>query len=463
MFLEIFRMQIRTRLTLQFVLSGVVIMIFASFTIYFTAARFLNDDFYNRLRDKSLGTANLLFKEYEVDAKVVRKIEKDNPVNLQKEKIIILNFKNDIVYNSDEFGAIKISQPILDRVKSGDKVNFREDLYDVAGTLYFTNFDRFVIFGAAINSEGAAHLNELKIILVFVCCLSFLLFFIVGWFYSGRAIKPISDVVKKVEEISITSLNLRVFEGNETDEIGRLAKTFNKMLERLEASFATQKNFIANASHELRTPLTSINGQLEVLMMKDRSAEEYKTELQSVLDDIKSLIDLSNRLLLIARTSAENPMSLNNRIRIDEILWLAREEIKKYNTNYQINISLGNSLIDSDQMVVVGDEYLLKVAVSNLMENGCKYSDDHTVNVRLHHFRQSIEIIFEDGGIGISENDLQKVFEPFYRGANAISVSGYGIGLPLTRQIIKNHNGNMELLSQIGKGTKITVLLPIIS
>ena len=456
-------MQIRTRLTLQFVLSGVVIMIIASFTIYFTSARFLNDDFYNRLRDKSLGTANLLFKEYEVDAQVVRKIEKDNPVTLLKEKIIILNFKNDIVYNSDEFGAIKISETILDRVKSGDKINFKQDLYEVAGTLYFTNFDRFVIIAAAINTEGASHLRELRLILVFVCLLSFILFFIVGWFYSGRAIKPISDVVKKVEEISVASLNLRVFEGNGTDEIGRLAKTFNKMLERLEESFATQKNFIANASHELRTPLTSINGQLEVLMMKDRSAFEYKSVLGSVLDDIQSLIDLSNRLLLMARTSAENPMSLKNRIRIDEILWLAREEIKKVNKNYTINISLDGSLTDSDQMVVVGDEYLLKVAVSNLIENGCKYSVDHSVDVRLYHVRQWIEIIFEDKGIGISETDLQKVFEPFYRGSNAISVSGYGIGLPLTRQIIKNHQGKIDLSSQIGKGTKITVLLPLLS
>ena len=152
-----------------------------------------------------------------------------------------------------------------------------------------------------------------------------------GWFFSGRALKPISDVVKKVEDISITSLNLRVFEGNGTDEIGRLANTFNKMLERLETSFAMQKTFIANASHELRTPLTSINGQLEVLMMKDRSTMEYKSALGSVLDDIRSLIDLSNRLLLIARTSGEGPVNINKKLRIDEILWQAQEEILRFN------------------------------------------------------------------------------------------------------------------------------------
>lgn len=438
-------------------------MIIASFAIYFSTAGFRTNDFYNQIRNSAVSTANLLFNEYEVDAKRVLRIEKDNPFKLHNASLAILNFNYDTIYRSDENSEIKINRRIFNQVKSGSKVAYKQDSYQVIGTLYFTNYDRFVIFSAAVDTEGVAHLNELKIILVFVCCLSFLLFFIVGWFYSGRAIKPISDVVKKVEEISITSLNLRVFEGNGTDEIGRLAKTFNKMLERLEDSFATQKNFIANASHELRTPLTSINGQLEVLMMKDRSVKEYKVQLQSVLDDIKSLIDLSNRLLLMARTSAENPMSLNNRIRIDEILWLAREEIKMYNTHYHINISLDNSLTDSDQMVIVGDEYLLKIAVSNLMENGCKFSGNQSVDVRLRHLRQWIEVTFEDSGIGISVEDLQKVFEPFYRGSNATSVSGYGIGLPLTRQIIKNHNGDLELYSQIGKGTKMTVHLPIIS
>ncbi len=129
------------------------------------------------------------------------------------------------------------------------------------------------------DTEGSLRLEKLKIILIIVCALSLFLFFIAGWFYSGRALKPISDVVRKVEDITITSLNLRVFEGNGNDEIGRLAKTFNKMLERLETSFAMQKNFIANASHELRTPLTSINGQLEVLMMKDRSRRNIKRHL----------------------------------------------------------------------------------------------------------------------------------------------------------------------------------------
>jgi signal transduction histidine kinase len=455
-------MQIRTRLTLQFLLIGGAIMIIASIAIYLSSSGFRRDDFYNRLRNKARSTANLLIDTDKAEAESFLKIEKDSPVNLQNQKIIILNFNNDTVYSSDEKGDIKITNSIIDRIRSGNKVFYKQDPFEVLGTLYSTKYDRFVVLAAATDLEGTLHLEKLKNILLFVCLISLILFSIGGWFFAGKALKPISDVVKKVEDISITSLNLRVLEGNGTDEIGRLAKTFNKMLERLETSFAMQKTFIANASHELRTPLTSINGQLEVLMLKDRSTTEYKSALNSVLDDIRALIDLSNRLLLIARTSAEGPVNFNKKVRIDEILWQSQEELTRFNNRYRINISIDNSLTDSEQMIVAGDDSLLKVAVSNLIDNACKYSSDNTVDIKFRHLENFIELVFSDKGIGISEKDLQKIFEPFYRGTNTHSISGSGIGLPLVNQIIKNHNGSVKISSQVDKGTVVTVLLPTV-
>jgi signal transduction histidine kinase len=437
-------------------------MIIASVAIYISSSKFRRQDFFSQLSQKAMSTANLLFNTDKADANRILSIESKKPVFLQNEKIIILNYKNDTVYNSDENSDIKIRNNIIEHVKQGFDITYNQDPYDILATLYYTKYDRFVVVAAAIDNEGSSRLKKLKILLIIVCVVSLLLFFVAGWFYSGRALKPISDVVKKVEDITITSLNLRVFEGKGNDEIGKLARTFNKMLERLETSFSMQKNFIANASHELRTPLTSINGQLEVLMMKERSSEEYKSALTSVLDDIKSLIVLSNRLLLIARTSAEGPVNFNKKIRIDEILWQVQEEIQRFNSNYRINISIDNSITDSEQMIVVGDENLLKVAVSNIIDNGCKYSPDHTVEIKLMPIEKSIEIVFEDRGIGIPETDVGKIFEPFYRGGNTISISGTGIGLPLVSQIIKIHNGTVNLSSKLGKGTTVTVLLPTV-
>ena len=455
-------MQIRTRLTLQFLLLGGIIMIVASTAIYYFSADFRRDDFYNILRSRAVTIAKLVLDSYEYNPNRILRTGADYPSKLTNEKYIVLNYNNDTIYISDRFWVLNDMNTITGLVNSDKEVFLKQDDYEVLGTMHATGLYKFVVIGAAIDENGLLHLKKLKVILILVCLISLILFSIAGWFYSGRALKPISDVVERVDEISITSLNLRVPEGNGVDEIGRLAGTFNRMLERLETSFSMQKNFIANASHELRTPLTSINGQLEVLMMKDRTTDEYKSSLGSVLEDIKSLIDLSNRLLLIARTSAEGPSKYTVRLRIDEILWQSQEEIKKFNPGYHINILPDKSLADSDQMIVRGDEYLLKVAVSNIMDNGCKYSPDHTVDVRFRYSDKWIELIFEDKGIGIPAEDAERILEPFQRGENAISYTGTGIGLSLVNQIIKNHNGTITISSQVGKGTKVILMLPAI-
>lgn len=462
MSLEITKMQIRTRLTLQFLLLGGVIMICASVAIFLSSANFRKEDFYNRLLDKAGTTANLLFNTDGVDANRILRIENNKPVYLQNEKIIILNFKNDTVYSSDDNSDIEVRNSVVERVRMGYTVTYPQEPYDVLATLYYTRYDRFVIIAAATDIEGSLHMKKLKTILIIVCITSLFLFFIAGWIYSGRALKPISDVVGKVDEISITSLNLRVFEGNSTDEIGRLAKTFNKMLERLETSFAMQKSFISNASHELRTPLTSINGQLEVLMMKDRSTDEYKEALNSVLDDIKALITLSNRLLMIARTSAEGPARFIKKIRIDDILWQTQEEMLRFNQGYHINISMDESLTDSNFMTISGDESLLRVAVSNIIDNACKYSADSTCNIILSYTDHQVVLTFTDKGIGIPEEEQKKIMEPFFRGSNTISYNGTGIGLALVNQIIKNHNGTFSIASSVNKGTIVTVTFPVV-
>lgn len=435
-------------------------MFISSVTIYFSSVNFRRNDFTDQLRSRSVGIAKQVLDSYEFNSNRLLQIRADYAEKLQDEKFIILNFQDDTLYKSDRFWKPQELGTIISNVKSKKEDYTRLGDFDVIGTTHSNGLYPFVVIGAAVDTDGLLHLRKLRLILLIVGVISLISFFFAGWIYSGRALKPISDMVRKVEEISITSMHLRVPEGNGTDEIGQLAITFNKMLERLETAFATQKSFIANASHELRTPLTSVNGQIEVLIMKDRSAEEYKGALISVLEDIKLLIDLSNRLILMARTSAESPATSFKKIRIDEILWQAKEELSKHNSGFHIKMEMDESLTDAAQMVVVGDEYLLRVAMSNLIENACKYSDDKAVEITWGYSDNCINVVFEDRGIGIPEEDLRNIFDPFFRGENAKSIPGSGIGLSLVNQIIKNHNGTIDIKSVLGTGTKIILRIP---
>jgi len=438
---------------------GGLIMIVASTAIYLFSADFRRDEFYNLLKSRAIGTAKLVLDNYEFNINQILRAGTDYPARLPDEKILILNYAGDTIYSSDRYWELKDISSVTGQVKSNKDVFFRQDDFEVLGTLHTTSLQQFVVIGAAVDRNGLLLLKKMRTIMLVVCLVSLLLFCIAGWFYAGRALKPISDMINRVEEISITNLDLRVPEGNGNDEIGRLAVTFNRMLERLETAFAMQKSFIANASHELRTPLTSISGQIEVLMMKDRSLSEYKAALASVFEDIRALTDLSNKLLLIARTSAESPVKAVSKVRIDEILWQIKEETEKLNDDFHISILLDNLLNDSDQMTVMGDESLLKVAFSNLIENGCKYSHDHSVAIKVRYYDKYIEVILEDNGIGIPDADIEKIFEPFYRGANTSFIAGTGIGLSLADRIIRNHNGTIIISSRLGKGTSVTVKL----
>ena len=436
-------------------------MIVASAAIYISSARFRKDDFSTRLENKGKITARLLIEVKEIDASLLRRIEKDNPVNLPKEKIIIYNYENKILYSTDDEKVLKISDDLLNKIRLYGKVRLREGEYEIVGLLYTENYDRFVVIAAATDIVGYLKLRNLRIILFVVSFFSLILFSLAGWFYAGRALAPISSVVDRVEDISVASLNMRVDEGNGTDELAILARTFNKMLGRLEVAFETQKDFISNASHELRTPLTSINGQLEVLLMKDRSSEEYRKAVISVLEDIRNIIDLSNSLLLLAQTSSESTGRMFKKVQVDEIIWAVSNELKRYDSRINISISIDDSLSDASQMTVTGDEYQLKTAVSNIIENACKYSDDHSVDITIENSSGWIVINFSDKGIGIASSDLKHVFEPFHRGANAKTVPGHGIGLSLVKGIIDNHDGIIRITSTPGKGTRVILKLPL--
>ncbi len=453
-------MNIRSRLTLQFLTIAAIIMILSSVAIYLLSANYRRVDFYERLQNKANNTAKLLIEVDEVDATLLRKIEKDNPVSLPEERIIIFDFKNNILFTTDENHSLRTDKKLLNAIRLDGEIRYKQGNFEVLGFLFADKYDRFVVVAAASDIYGKKRIRNLTTILLVVVTISLLLFLISGWLYAGRALKPITRIINEVNKISASSLNLRLHEGSGKDELEQLARTFNNMLKHLETAFITQKNFIANASHELRTPLTSITGQLEFILMKPRSFEEYQNTLNSVFDDIRNLNMLSNRLLLLAHASSDILESGFLPVRMDEITWQASEELQKYNPGYTVKINLDDAL-DDETMTISGDEQLLKTAIHNLVENGCKYSDDHTVAVNLKCAKFTISIEFIDHGVGIGQADLLQIAKPFYRGSNVGKVRGSGIGLSLVDRVVRIHHGTMLIASEINKGTQVYLEFPL--
>ena len=453
-------MNIRAKLTLWFFGIFAMVLISASVAIYFFSADYRREDFYMRLRNKAENTAKLLIEVDEVDVSLLKRIERDNPSNLPDERITIFNYKNEELYSSDTGDSLKITPATLDRIRLEGEIRFEQGTLEMLGFLFTDKYDRFAVVCGATDIYGLRKMENLRDILLIVIAISFVIGPLSGWLYAGRALDPISDIVTKVDNISAARLDLRLDEGNGSDELAKLSMTFNKMLSRLESAFLSQRNFIANASHELRTPITVVAGEIEVALLTPRSAENYVHILESLHSDIKNLGALSNQLLLLAQTSTDGPDYTFSHLRVDEILWSVKDEMLKARPEYHISINFDLGLND-EALVIRCDEQLMKTVFSNLIDNGCKYSDDQSITINLTSTQDILFIGFNNHGAGISRDEQQSVFEPFFRGKNTRSISGYGIGLSLVSRIVKLHNGSIDVTSVPGEMTRFMIQLPV--
>jgi signal transduction histidine kinase len=453
-------MELRKRLTILFLLLIASIIITSSVVVYFWFAEYRKTEFYDRLSKKARSVAELLVDFEEIDAKLLKKIEDTKPVSLTSEKIIIYNFENEIIYNHPDT-SFSVSKENLDKIRREEKLEYVENNHEVYALYYKGKNESVVVAIAAKDTFGLTKLNKLRMILILVSLFSIILVYFSGRFFTAKALNPVTTIIKQVDNISISNLDQRLYEGNKKDEIARLAITFNKMLSRLETAIMMQKVFIANASHELRSPLTVITGQLEIALIKERPNEDYAKIIRSVLDDIINVNQLANRLLLIAQTNTNFSSIELSRVRLDDIIWDARQEIRRRNSNYSIKVYFGNSIEDLDKLMIMGNSLLLKTAINNLIENACKYSSDHQVKILIEVLLDKVFIHFTDNGLGITPDDMNMIFEPFYRGRNTTGIQGHGIGLSLVQNIIKSHKGEIQVMSQINKGSEFTVILPL--
>jgi two-component system sensor histidine kinase ArlS len=206
--------------------------------------------------------------------------------------------------------------------------------------------------------------------------------------------------------------------------------------------------------------LTSISSQLEVALQRVRSIGEYRQIIQSVHQDARQLGKLTQTLLEFARASGTAAGLEIDLVRIDEILLRLPGEMTKINTLFSVTLEFDRLPEAEEKLLVFGNEELLFTAIRNIVSNACKYSDDHHATVRLSVPAKEIHIFVEDRGRGISEEEWEKIFQPFYRTEDGHAVPGFGLGLSLARRILQLHKGSITVDSVISKGSIFFIRLP---
>ncbi len=454
-------MQIRTKFALLFILIATSIVITFSVIIYALYSNDQKKEFYSRLKAKALTTARLYSKDVkEINYKLLKVIDKNSVNSFPDERVVLYNILGLKVYSSPDDSNIAFLPPeLLSNIKLHQEYYSNNNGNAVLGLVYKGSSDRLIVVASGYDKYGNDSLSFLAKTLIVACFITVIIIGLIGFFFSEQALKPIREMVRQVENISASNLNLRVKTKNKKDEIARLAINFNEMLNRIQQSFEMQKSFVSNASHELRTPLTAMTGELEVALLNDGSPIEYKEILYSVLDDVKSLNNLTNGLIELNRANMDVSFFKKYLVRMDELMWQSRSELLKRHPDYSVSIIIGNFPDDENKLIINGN-HILKTALINLMDNACKFSPDRQVHVSFNVSDGLITLAFTDHGIGIPAEDLKNIFQPFYRAGNAQNFSGHGIGLSLTNRIIQLHGGNMSIESVENDHTTVTIVLP---
>jgi signal transduction histidine kinase len=438
-------------------LFGALLAAFA-LAIYFSNAHQREEDYFKRLRQLAVIKANLLL-EARVQPAVLQLIYKNSLSTLPQEEVAIYDTAYHLLYHdAGDIDKVKETTAMIDSIVRFREIHFYYEDLQVTGFLYAMGGRLNVITSAARDEDGFARLAALRLELGLGFTVAILLTLLAGIVFARNALAPVSRMVGEVGAISASRMDLRLNEEGGKDEIGELAITFNRMLDRLEQSFDAQKQFVSNISHELRTPLAAIIAEAEISGIRERSPEEYRQALQAVLGDARRLSRLSGDLLDFAKASYDPAGIRFGEVRLDEVLVDARKVILQAHPDWRVDLVYEREIEERDCITINGNEYLLRVAFSNLIENACKFSDDRRCVVRIKFHGHTTMIYFEDRGIGIPGADLENIFTPFYRGENRRYAGGNGIGLSLTQRIITLHRGSITVESLPGEGSVFLII-----
>jgi two-component system, OmpR family, heavy metal sensor histidine kinase CusS len=294
---------------------------------------------------------------------------------------------------------------------------------------------------------------------------SFAIFPLIGYQVARHGIRPLEEIATTAQHISSTNLHERISPEGYPSELASLADTFNKMLDGLEESFARISRFSADIAHDLRTPVNNIRGEAEVALVRARTVGEYRDVLGSCLEEAVRLSDLISDLLFLAR--AENPLTHLHRERVNVAELL--DGVRDY---YEASAEDGGiSLITdarAEPVIAELDRALVQRAVGNLVSNAVAHTPSGgsivlATTMGTGAEASTVRIEVSDNGEGIPPVALPKVFDRFYRVDTSRSQAsgGTGLGLAIVQSIMLLHGGNVEITSQLGQGTRVTLRIPV--
>ena len=431
-------MKIRTKLTLQFIFISAMIFIIALYFIYKQFQKHIEDEQYTLLESKALMTAEMVLRDEE-KLKPIVQIPSQNSDLPTTGNTAIYNDNFECVFRINNSAPITNAR-ILSEVKQSGFLKFIEGGLQAVGITTNSNKNNEFLVVAS-DVPDYSKLKQLRNILFFSFFIVMLAVAAGGWFFARQSLKPVERIVSEVEKILPSNLNNRLPLINQKDELSHLVITFNKLLGRIEEAFQLQKSFISNVSHEIKNPIAAIDAQIQLAKTKFKENPEASNMLDSIHEDIIEINETNDKLLQLSKFYSDKASVKFEFVRIDEIIFDSIDYVSKSDKLSKINIEFIQMPEDESKLKVLGSEFLLRSAVINLLENACKFATDQTAQITLdfsNSYKIDIDIVNKTKSLTV--DDLNKLFEPFYRSVNHNSIKGSGLGLSIVKSIIDLHH-----------------------
>ncbi len=441
-------MAIKTKIMLWYTVLLVLLLGIVIPLIYFTMKSTMYDNAESMLR---IHTSQALEDfEYEHDT-----MELYGFKNISGTSFILFDADNSLITNTGASDTLNSLAPDYDNISE-----------------YKTEQDSWLIYDQSIQEEGRtvgwirayaslesvyAALQNLKTIIAIASPIYIIIGILGGLFISKNSLKPIDDITKTAQIISTGDLSQRLEMPDTGDEVSRLAQTFDRMIDKLDESFEKEKRFTANASHELRTPVSVIMAASEDALNGEHSVKDYQDALTTILSESKKMRGMISKLLMLSKGDEASLKYAFENIDLGLLIEGVVEEMLEYAKQKNILISYGYK----EDVMIKADQTLIIRLVMNLLDNAIKYSNENSqIEVFLNKKKDCAEIVVKDCGIGIPTQELDKIFNRFYRVDKSRSGEGIGLGLPLVKHIVDIHKGSISVKSELSVGTKFTVRLP---
>ncbi len=483
-----FFQSIRFRLTLWFSLILLIVLAAFSVYIYWVQARSLQADQISHMQDKFARVQAFFLSPDWQSANLTPSNAPGTNAPLQSGDLLILadttgamvqnwgtrpanpnSLINGLVSAASQAHGLYIYEQTIPISGAGTANSDRDYLFIISPVSRGDTIIGYLVIGSP--SDLANQLHRLLIALIAGCLAMLIVAYLGGLWLADRAMRPVQAIRQAAQSISESDLSRRLsLRGR--DELAQLAATFDGMLARLQAAFERQRRFTADASHELRTPLTIINLEAGRMLSGNRSAEEYRQALRVVHSEGERMSRLVDDLMTLARMDAGQTILQFAELDLSDISLEAVERMLPMAQDHNVALDVG----EMPELEIMGDRQYLIQVVSNLIENGIKYGGEgKTVRVETEYLPMEAGaaalVRVSDSGPGIAADQIPHIFDRFYRvdearsrepNETSASPTGSGLGLSIVAWIVRAHGGEIHVDSQIDRGTKLEVRLPLV-